>query len=75
MPLYEYRCADCDTRFEKLTTFQKADDGIACPECGASQPRRLISLFASLSPSGDGGSEPTSGGGCGCGGSCSCGGH
>lgn len=75
MPLYEYRCADCDARFEKLTTFQKADDGVACPKCGGSRSRRLISVFASFSASSEGSVEPISGGGCACGGSCSCGGH
>lgn len=74
MPLYEYRCADCDARFEKLTSFEKADNGIRCPECGGTHPRRLISVFASFSPSGEA-STTSTGGGCACGGACSCGGH
>ncbi|HVC34031.1 MAG TPA: zinc ribbon domain-containing protein [Chloroflexota bacterium] len=74
MPLYEYRCAECDARFEKLTSFQQADTGVRCPECGGIHPRRLISVFASFAPAGDGSAAPASGG-CGCGGSCSCRGH
>lgn len=74
MPLYEYRCADCDARFEKLSSFQRADTDVECPECGGTHPRRLISTFASFSVSSDGQSAST-GGGCACGGSCSCGGH
>jgi putative FmdB family regulatory protein len=77
MPLFEYRCADCDARFERLTRREQAD-AATCPECGSTQSRRLLSVFATFSPSaGDGPVLPTasSGGGCGCGGSCSCGGH
>lgn len=73
MPLYEYRCADCDTTFEKLTKRELAD-ATTCPQCGASHPRRLISVFASFTQSSDGGVAPV-GGGCACGGACSCGGH
>lgn len=74
MPLYEYRCADCDARFEKLTRFTQAD-AVSCPTCGGTHARRLISVFASFSTSSSGEPLPMAGGGCGCGGSCSCGGH
>ncbi|MBX6770515.1 MAG: zinc ribbon domain-containing protein [Chloroflexi bacterium] len=75
MPLYEYQCAACDTRFEKLSSFAHADQDVVCPICGNTHPRRLISIFATLSPSGDRASASASGGGCACGGACSCGGH
>lgn len=74
MPLYEYRCADCAERFERLASFEAADKQVVCPHCGGTHARRLISVFASFSPT----SEPRAGassGGCGCGGACSCGGH
>jgi putative FmdB family regulatory protein len=74
MPLYEYRCRDCDASFEKLTRRDLADS-IACPECGGSQPRRLLSLFATFSQSSTGEVSAVAGGGCGCGGACACGGH
>lgn len=78
MPLYEFACAGCDGKFERLLSFQSASDGVACPTCGRQETRRLISTFAALSKSGAGG-EATSiagaGGGCACssGGGCGCG--
>lgn len=74
MPLYEYRCFDCNVKFEKLSRHDRAD-AVTCPECGSERARRLLSVFASFSASGDGESAPVAGGGCGCGGHCACGGH
>lgn len=73
MPLYEYRCADCKTSFEKLTSRDLADS-VACPACEGSRSKRLISVFASFTQTSDGGVVST-GGGCACGGACGCGGH
>ena len=75
MPLYEYRCAECETKFEKLSSFEAADRNVVCPHCGGTHPRRLISVFATFSSSSDVTGGVTGGGGCGCGGACSCGGH
>jgi putative FmdB family regulatory protein len=74
MPLYEYKCADCETSFEKLTRHAVADS-VICPQCGGTHARRLISVFASFSQSTDGSVTPVATGGCGCGGHCACGGH
>jgi putative FmdB family regulatory protein len=76
MPLFEYRCADCDTNFEKLTRHATAD-AVTCPQCGGTHARRLISVFARFSQSSEGSVTPIAGGsgGCGCGGHCACGGH
>lgn len=78
MPLYEYRCSDCETKFEKLIRgISTNPDGVACPDCG-SETRRLVSACAAVSR-GEGGqvTSVAGGGGCaGCGGSCaSCGHH
>lgn len=44
VPIYEYRCDNCERTFEK---FQRsaAGDGAACPTC-ARPARRLLSTFA-----------------------------
>ena len=75
MPLYEYYCSDCRTKFELLVSHQHADD-IVCMKCHSEKVRRLLSVFAS--PRGDGedtGYEDMAssmascgcgGGGCGC---------
>ena len=40
MPLYEYRCTDCENRFERIEKASALHDG-TCPECGG-PARRLI---------------------------------
>ena len=69
MPIYEYRCEECDQAFEKLArTFREE---VACPECGSALVERLLSTFAM---SGTARASVPQGGGCGCGGSgCGCG--
>ena len=32
MPIYEYRCRDCDATFEVMV---RAGDAVTCPRCGA----------------------------------------
>ena len=32
MPIFEYRCSDCETKFEKLV--RRAEDAVECPKCG-----------------------------------------
>lgn len=43
MPLYEYHCPDCESRFEALIRF---DDRANCPKCGSAKPDRLLSAPA-----------------------------
>lgn len=52
MPLYEYRCADCQTRFEALRAMADADAPIACPACRSQQTSRAISLFSAIGSEG-----------------------
>lgn len=40
MPLYEYRCTDCDHHFERIEKASALHDGI-CPVCGG-PARRLL---------------------------------
>jgi putative FmdB family regulatory protein len=68
MPIYEYRCEECDEPFEKLVRAFREE--VACPHCGSGEVERLLSTFAmsGLSPS-----APAPGGSC-CGrGGCGCG--
>jgi putative FmdB family regulatory protein len=61
----------CESHFEELV---RGDMSVACPECGGSNVRKQLSVFAV-----HGGTQaglpaappPRSGGGC-CGGSCGC---
>lgn len=71
MPVYEYRCPDCTHVFEKLVPMSSADQDVSCPTCGA-RTSRLISTFAAIGSTREGGMPaPSTGGGGGCcGGGC-----
>lgn len=45
MPLYEYYCQDCRTRFDALRAIKDADSPIACTSCQGEHTARVISLF------------------------------
>ena len=73
MPIYEYVCMQCDSHFEELVRNGQQPD---CPDCGASDVRKQLSVFAAHGSSSElpsfGSAPRASGGGC-CGGSCGCG--
>jgi putative FmdB family regulatory protein len=73
MPVYEYYCPTCKSRFERLRTMNEAADSSACPDC-ATVARRALSVFAAVSKGADGFTTPIGGaGGCACGnGACGC---
>jgi len=52
MPLYEYKCSDCETCFDALRAMSDADVPIACPKCGSGNTRRMISLFSAVGSEG-----------------------
>ncbi|MFQ6014315.1 MAG: zinc ribbon domain-containing protein [Anaerolineae bacterium] len=63
MPLYEYYCPDCETKFDALRSFSQADDPIDCTHCQGTGAKRVISLFAAVSKGSDGERQRISGGG------------
>jgi putative FmdB family regulatory protein len=56
VPLYEYRCATCGSRFEVLRRLGQGSEGLACPECGRPEVDKEFSTFAG-SVSGGGGAS------------------
>jgi len=52
MPLYEYTCSNCETRFDALRAMSDADAPIACPKCESENTRRAISLFSAIGSEG-----------------------
>ncbi len=84
MALYEYKCVECEERFDKMRPMSESDSPAECPECGSGGSRRVISNFASITPGASAMSgnpmmdarmasgNVSSGGGC-CGGGCGCG--
>ena len=47
MPIYEYRCEECGKRSSALLGTWSSPDP-ACPHCGKSGLRRLVSSFATV---------------------------
>ncbi|NPV72734.1 MAG: zinc ribbon domain-containing protein [Pelotomaculum sp.] len=52
MPVYEFRCAGCGRRFEKLCPMGESGENLKCPECGAPSPRRVMSSFSAAGAGG-----------------------
>lgn len=72
MPIYEYFCPACNTRFEELRPSSRMDDAASCPE-GHLHGRRVLSTFAALTRDGDGAVNSVAGAGCGgCADNCAC---
>jgi putative FmdB family regulatory protein len=76
MPIYEYVCPSCETRFEELRPVTRMDDAANCPR-GHRSGRRVLSTFAALTRDAEGAVSSVAGGGCGggCGGgstNCAC---
>ena len=70
MPIYEYRCKQCEAEFEKYVP--GAATVVACPTCASDQVMRKLSVFGLKTV----GAVPSpgmsaGGGGC-CGGGCAC---
>jgi putative FmdB family regulatory protein len=73
MPVFEYKCKECSTKYEVLHKSNEKQEDITCPKCNSTKHIKLISSFSanvSGSPdSCDGCSEgscgmPSFGGGC-----------
>jgi putative FmdB family regulatory protein len=46
MPIYCYSCADCGLEFDELRSFEKKDDPMSCPDCGAGSKRLEVTGFS-----------------------------
>ncbi len=46
MPIFEYLCDDCGTKFEKLVRRAAESAGIDCPSCGRDRVTTQVSSFA-----------------------------
>lgn len=76
MPIYEYVCEECDTRFERIVLNKQQE--IACPKCASKKASLQLSVFATANGGSNGSSAKSStsfnggGGGSCCGGGCGC---
>jgi len=53
MPIYEYVCPSCDTKFELLRPFSRAGEDASCPKC-KSAAKRVLSVFACFAKDSEG---------------------
>jgi putative FmdB family regulatory protein len=76
MPVYEYKCGDCNQKFELFVPQRMNTDGVVCRNCHGTSVQKLVSSFASVGTetSESYASAPAASGGC-CGGAggCACG--
>ena len=60
MPIFEYVCAECGHRFEKLVLSPSRAKAIRCPQCDSKSVDKAISAFGLSS----GGGSPSSAASC-----------
>lgn len=56
MPLYEFKCLECEHEFEELIPYEKRDEKRACKICGGDSERKYASTFgihSDLNPKSD----------------------
>lgn len=46
MPIYEYKCLNCDKEFELLVSYKDFDKVMYCPKCNSKDVERLISKYS-----------------------------
>jgi putative FmdB family regulatory protein len=54
MPIFEYVCQSCGTKFEKLVFSSRQKKGVRCPHCGAEDVNKAFSVFGSTTGSSTG---------------------
>lgn len=48
MPIYEFRCQNCDKVFEFLCMNSDGENKVICPSCGGKESEKLLSAFSSF---------------------------
>ncbi len=46
MPIYEYKCTDCNNHFEILHRSITKIEDVSCPKCNSANIKKLMSTFA-----------------------------
>jgi putative FmdB family regulatory protein len=47
MPIFEYQCNNCNSRYEILHKSLSSKDKVFCPQCSSKDFKKLISTFSS----------------------------
>ena len=63
MPIYEYICPECGSKFELLRSLSQVNEGVSCPQCH-NAAERILSTFVSRAKSDSGLTTPIGGNPC-----------
>lgn len=45
MPIFEYKCTNCNNKFEVLHKTSTNSEEVTCPKCDSSKNKKLFSAF------------------------------
>ncbi|HEX2869059.1 MAG TPA: zinc ribbon domain-containing protein [Ignavibacteriales bacterium] len=62
MPVFEYRCRECNTKFDVLHKSHESQEEVVCPKCKSKDNKKLLSSFSASVSSGS--HDHSFGGGC-----------
>lgn len=46
MPIFEYRCSECNTKYEVLHKSSQSNEEVTCPNCNSADKKKLLSTFS-----------------------------
>jgi putative FmdB family regulatory protein len=46
MPIFEYKCKQCNTKFEILHKSSLNQEEVSCPKCNSKENKKLLSSFS-----------------------------
>ncbi len=61
MPIFEYRCNECDAVTEVLVRYASDEESVKCEGCGSSKVEKMLSAAAVAVKGGPAGSAPNCG--------------
>jgi len=46
MPIFEYRCSECNNKFDVLHKSSSSNEEVICPKCSSKKNKKLLSTFS-----------------------------
>lgn len=51
MPVFEYKCKDCGSKYDMFHKSSLNQEEVTCPKCGSTKNKKLFSAFATANSS------------------------
>jgi putative FmdB family regulatory protein len=51
MPVFEYKCDECGSKYDFFHKSSLKQDEVTCPKCGSAKSKKLFSAFATANSS------------------------